>query len=93
MLTSILSVMRQETFFYGAAGDGKLAILFFTVYTAKKQHRKFETNIPSKGIAQPQSQFPHSCVCERLIYSHDRSAYSAAGNMLIDPGNKSLTDA
>ncbi len=25
----------------------------------------------------PQSQFPHSCVCERFIYSHDRSAYSA----------------
>jgi hypothetical protein len=37
----------------------------------------FETNIPKKGIAQPQSQFPHSCVCERFIYSHVRSAYSA----------------
>jgi hypothetical protein len=30
---------------------------------------------------QPQSQFPHSCVCERFIYSHDRSTYSAGGNM------------
>jgi hypothetical protein len=27
------------------------------------------------GIAQPQSQFPHSCVCERFIYSQDRSTY------------------
>ncbi len=27
----------------------------------------------------PISIFPYSCVCERLIYSHDRSAYSAAG--------------
>ncbi len=26
-----------------------------------------------KGIARPQSQFPHSLVCERFIYSHDRS--------------------
>jgi hypothetical protein len=33
-----------------------------TVYTAKKQYRKFETKIPRKEIARPQSQFPHSCV-------------------------------
>ncbi len=47
---------------------------------AKTQYWKFETNIPRKGTARPQSQFPHSCVCERFIYSHDRSAsYSAAG--------------
>ncbi len=38
--------------------------------------------IPSLGIARPQSQFSHSCVCERFMYSHDRSAYSAAGNMV-----------
>jgi hypothetical protein len=34
---------------------------------------------PGKGIAGPRSQFPHSCVCERFLYSHDRSAYSATG--------------
>jgi hypothetical protein len=28
----------------------------------KEQYRKFETNIPRKGIARPQSQFPHSRV-------------------------------
>jgi hypothetical protein len=33
----------------------------------------FETSIPRKGIARLQSQFPHSFVCERFIYSHDRS--------------------
>jgi hypothetical protein len=48
---------------------------------------KMETNIPRKGIARPQSQFPHSCVCGRFIYSPHRSAYSAAGNMWNDPGN------
>jgi hypothetical protein len=49
-------------------------------YTAlQRQFKKFETNIPKKGIARPQSQFPHSCVCERFICSHDRSACSAAG--------------
>ncbi len=31
--------------------------------------------IPRKGIARPQSQFPCSCVCERFIYSQDRSTY------------------
>jgi hypothetical protein len=41
--------------------------------------RKFETNIAAKGIARPQSQFPHSWVCERFIYSQDGCAYSAAG--------------
>ncbi len=46
--------------------------------TAKTQYQKIETNIPRKGIARSQSQFPHSCVCERFIYFHNRSAYSAA---------------
>jgi hypothetical protein len=50
-------------------------------HTAKKQYRKFETDIPRKGIARPKSQFPHSCICERFLFSHDQSAYSAAGNM------------
>jgi hypothetical protein len=34
--------------------------------------------IPLLGIAQPQSQFPHSCVCERFIYSQDWSTYFPA---------------
>jgi hypothetical protein len=29
----------------------------------KEKCRKFEANIPRKGISEPQSQFPHSCVC------------------------------
>jgi hypothetical protein len=55
--------------------------------TAKNPYRKLEKNIPRKGIARPQSQSPHSCVCERFLYSQDRSAYSAAGIMWTDPGN------
>ena len=47
--------------------------------TAKTQYSKFETNIPSKGIAGPLSQFPHYVFCERFIYSYNRSAYSALG--------------
>ncbi len=35
-------------------------------YTAKKIRSRKET-------ARPQSQLPHSCFCERFIYSHDRS--------------------
>jgi hypothetical protein len=34
--------------------------------------------IPRKGIARPPSQIPHSCVCERSIYSQDRSTYFPA---------------
>ncbi len=54
-------------------------IIIMRDHTAKTQYRKFETNIPRKGIAKQQSQFPDSCVGERCIYSHDRSDYSAAG--------------
>ena len=44
-------------------------------HTAKKS----DLCTPRKETAWPQSQFLHSCVCERLLYSHDRSAYSGAG--------------
>jgi hypothetical protein len=64
----------------------------FSCYTAKNQYRKFKTNNPRKGIARPQSWFPHSCACERFIYSHDRSACSAAGYMWPDRGNIYFTD-
>ncbi len=51
-------------------------------HTAKTLYRKFETNIPRKGIALPQSQLTHSCVCERFIYYHDWSAYFAAASYM-----------
>ncbi len=42
---------------------------------------------PEKELrGHPQSQLPHSCVCERFLHSQDQSAYSAAGNMWTDPG-------
>ncbi len=37
--------------------------------------------------AAAQSQFPHSCVCERFIYSQDRSTYFPAAERQTDPGN------
>jgi hypothetical protein len=73
---SQICLVRQSL--YGIFPSNKTVILVI-VCTAKKQYRKFETNIPRKGIARPQFQFPHSCVCEQFIYSQDRSAYSAAG--------------
>ncbi len=48
------------------------------LHSAKTQYRKFETNIPRKGTAQPQSQFTHSFVYERFIYFQDRSTYFPA---------------
>jgi hypothetical protein len=41
--------------------------------------------IPFLGIAWPQSQFPHSCVGERFIYSQDRSTYFLQQNRQINP--------
>ncbi len=40
--------------------------------------RKSNVCIPRKGIAPPQSQSPHSGVCERFIYSQTRSTYFPA---------------
>jgi hypothetical protein len=67
--------------------------------TAKAQYRKFETHIPRKVIARPQSQFllvhyiPVS-VSELYIYSPDRSANSTAEKICgpILGIYKSLTD-
>ncbi len=57
-----------------------LYAVYWVIYAyAKRQYQKIVTNIPKKGIVRPQSRFPHSCVCERFIYSHGRSGFSAAG--------------
>jgi hypothetical protein len=50
--------------------------------------------IPFMRIAQPQSQLPHSCVCERFIYSQDRFtniSCSRIGRSILGI-YKSLTD-
>jgi hypothetical protein len=66
---------------------------FFFHYTAKTKYRNFETNISRKGLSGSQSQFPHSCDCERFIYSHDRSPCSAGEICTPILGlYKSLTD-
>ncbi len=54
--------------------------------------RNFDLCVPRKETAWPQSQFPHSCVCERSIYSHDRfttcfpAAEYAHKNMIVGIG-------
>jgi hypothetical protein len=45
----------------------------------KSKIRKKISQKRNCSILRPQSQFLNSCVCERFIYSHDRSVYSAAG--------------
>ncbi len=65
-----------------------MGLLLGLRYIAKKKCQKLEANIPRKGISGPQSQFPQSCVCEPILYSHDGAAVSAGGNMWTDPGNK-----
>ncbi len=54
-------------------------VIFVTKVQTVGKNRLFKTNIQRNEIARPQTQFLHSCFCERLIYAHDRSAYSAAG--------------
>ncbi len=60
----------------GGGGRGGRRLDFYCdgkVYTALQ--RQFHFYIPFLGIVRPHPQFPHSCVCERFIYSQDRSTY------------------
>ncbi len=57
--------------------------------------RKFHLCIPFLGIARPQFQFPHLCVCERFTYSRIGPHIWLQQNRQTNPGNtvyKSLTD-
>jgi hypothetical protein len=49
-------------------------------------NRKNHLCIPFSGNCAPQSQFPHSCVCERFTYSQDRSTYFLQKNRQINYG-------
>jgi hypothetical protein len=40
--------------------------------------RKSDSCTPRKETAPPQSRFPHSCICERFIYSQVLSSYFSA---------------
>ncbi len=56
--------------------------------------RKSHLCIPFLGIAQPLSQFPHLCACERFICSQDQSTYFLQQNRQVDRGeyiNRSQT--
>jgi hypothetical protein len=58
----------------GGEESGRLAVntnpedqQYDQVQHCKDTISKIQNNIPRKGIVRPQSQFPHSCVCERFI--------------------------
>ncbi len=70
--------LKKPQSFCGFMVSAGLSIWLLTICSAKTHYQKNKKN-PRKGIARPQSQFPHSCVCERFMYSHDRSAYSTTG--------------
>ena len=57
-------------------------------YTAKTQYQKFETSIPNKEIVLCQSQFPHSCVCQRFIIPTIGLPILLLENKWTDPGNR-----
>ncbi len=62
-----MSILSAESPFITNAREGNPP---YTTHTAKSLYQKFETNILGKGIARLQSQYPHSYVRERFIYSH-----------------------
>jgi hypothetical protein len=76
---TILSAFAAARGGEGGAGGGDDS-------TLQRQFR-LHTCIPFLGIARPQPQFPHSCVCERFIYSQDRSTYFLQQKRQTNRGN------
>jgi hypothetical protein len=66
-------------------------IAIFARYTAYSichtLQRKSHLCIPSLGIARPQSQFPHSCVCEHLYIPRIGPGIWLQQNRQTDPVN------
>jgi hypothetical protein len=55
--------------------------------TAKTKYQNFEKIFPEKEYQGLSPNFHiHASVSDLYIYSHDRSAYSAGGNMKTDLG-------
>ncbi len=52
------------------------------VQTVKARTARSDLCISRNETARPRSQFPHSCICGRFIYSQDRSTYFAAAKLL-----------
>jgi hypothetical protein len=68
---------------------------FIFFLSGRALQRKSYLCISRKGIAWPQSQFPHSCIYERFIYSQDLSTYFPAAEKAErwwEYSYKSLTD-
>ncbi len=46
-------------------------------------YRKFETYIPRNETVRHLFQFPHSCILERFIYSHDWSHLKSLFSFIV----------
>jgi hypothetical protein len=80
---------RSSVYFpiLGGGGVTDLCKLTIRTHTANALYQRFETNIPRNETARPRSQFPHSFICKRFIYSHPRSANAIQLNGRTDRGN------
>jgi hypothetical protein len=74
MLTPLLETERAFGYMFTVLQmEFNVSPRIYSMYLTTLQIN-FDLCIPRNGTARPQSQFPHSCVCERFIYySHDRS--------------------
>jgi hypothetical protein len=70
-----------------------VVVQYFPLWVVALQRRS-DLCTSRKGTARSQFQFPHSCICERFVYSDDRSTYFPASRIgrLIMGIYKSLTD-
>jgi hypothetical protein len=82
----LISGIPQEVTRWNKRDIGRFGLKIFKNYWCTLQRRS-DLCIPSNETARPRSQFPHSCICERWIDSHDRSSYFLQQNRRTDCEN------
>jgi hypothetical protein len=81
-LANSSELLYHNVLFSFAYSTVQLFILRFYVWYFALQRGNTENSkqiFPEKEFCGLSPIFPHSCVCERFIYSQDRFVYSAAG--------------
>ncbi len=93
IVKAFILVLCWEAALYKWLANCTYVTLWYENIHSRTLQGKSHLCIPFLGNARPQSRFPHSCVCERFIYSQDRSLQQNGRPILemTEPGNTSIS--
>jgi hypothetical protein len=79
LLLGITEVFKVYRIHYSNTLAHNFPSLLYTIRRALQ--RRSDLCFPRNQTVRPRSQFPYSSICERFIYSQDRSTYFAAAKL------------